>query len=85
MASSPGISLLVNIKQKATNILESRSLKMSLLQSITDIVYNAQNIGMIAKVIEELVRNESFIETCNFFRTHAVHHYQQTRIRLQDK
>jgi hypothetical protein len=81
MVSSPAI----NMKQKSTKMLESKSLKMSLLQSIRDIVYNAQNIGMIATVFEELVRNESFIETCNFLKSHAVHHYQQTRIRLQDK
>jgi hypothetical protein len=85
MVSSPGISWLVNMKQKANKMLESRSLKMSLLQSITDIVYNVQNIGMIATVFEELIGNESFIETCNFLRSHAVHHYQQTKIRLQDK
>jgi hypothetical protein len=34
---------------------------------------------MIDTVFEELVRNKSCIETCNFFRSHAVHHDQQTK------
>ena len=34
-------------------------------------VQNAQNIGMVDTVFEQLVRNKSFIETCNFLRSHA--------------
>jgi hypothetical protein len=30
-------------------------------------------------VFEELVRNKSFIETCNFLRSHAVRHDQQNK------
>jgi hypothetical protein len=42
-------------------------------------VQNAQNIGMVGTVFEELVRNKSFIETCNFLRSHAVRHDQQNK------
>jgi hypothetical protein len=42
-------------------------------------VQNAQNIGMVDTVLEELVRNKSFIETCNFLRSHAVRHDQHTK------
>ena len=42
-------------------------------------VQNAKNIGMLDTVFEELVRNKSFIETCNFLRSHAVRHDQQTK------
>jgi hypothetical protein len=38
------------------------------------IVQNSQNI-----VFEELVRYISFIETCNFLRSHALRHDQQTK------
>jgi hypothetical protein len=31
-------------------------------------VQNAQNIGMLDTVFEELVNDKSFIETCNFLR-----------------
>jgi hypothetical protein len=35
-------------------------------------VQNAQNIGLDHKVFEELVSDKSFIETCNFLRSHAI-------------
>jgi hypothetical protein len=41
-------------------------------------VQNSQNIGMIDTVLKELVRNRSFIETCNFLRSYAVRDDQQT-------
>jgi hypothetical protein len=40
-------------------------------------VQNAQSIGMVDTIFEELVRNKSFIETYNFLRSHAVRHDQQ--------
>jgi hypothetical protein len=39
-------------------------------------VQNTQNIGMLDKVFEELIRNKSFIETCNFLRSHDVSYYK---------
>jgi hypothetical protein len=33
---------------------------------------NAQNIGLVDTVFEELVSDESFIETCNFLRSHSI-------------
>jgi hypothetical protein len=33
---------------------------------------NAQNIGFLDTVFEELVSDKSFIETCNFLRSHAI-------------
>jgi hypothetical protein len=35
-------------------------------------VQNAQNIGLVDTVFEELVSDKSFIETCNFLRLHAI-------------
>jgi hypothetical protein len=35
-------------------------------------VQNAQNIGLIDTVFEELVSDKSFIETCNFLRSYAI-------------
>jgi hypothetical protein len=35
-------------------------------------VQNAQNIGVVDIVFEELVSDKSFIESCNFFRSHAI-------------
>jgi hypothetical protein len=35
-------------------------------------VHNAQNIGLVDTVFEELVSDKSFIETCNFLRSHAI-------------
>jgi hypothetical protein len=35
-------------------------------------VQNAQNIGLDNTVFEELVSDKSFIETCNFLRSHAI-------------
>jgi UV DNA damage repair endonuclease len=40
-------------------------------------VHNAQNIGLVDTVIEELVSDKSFIETCNFFRSYAIRLDQQ--------
>jgi hypothetical protein len=31
-----------------------------------------QNIGLVDKVFEEVVSDKSFIETCNFLRSHAI-------------
>ena len=45
------------------------------------LVQNAQNIGMVDTVFEELVRNKTFIETCNFLRSHAIRHDQQNKER----
>jgi hypothetical protein len=35
-------------------------------------VQNAQNIGLVDTVFEEQVSDKSFIETCNFLRSHAI-------------
>jgi hypothetical protein len=40
-------------------------------------VQNAQNIGLVDKVFEELVIDKSFIENCNFLRSHAIRLDQQ--------
>jgi hypothetical protein len=42
-------------------------------------IQNAQNIGMVDTVFEALVNDESFPETCNFLRSHANRHDQQTK------
>jgi hypothetical protein len=42
-------------------------------------VQNAQNIGMVDTVLEELVRNKSLVENCNFLISHAVRHVQQNK------
>jgi hypothetical protein len=42
---------------------------------------NAQNIGMVDTVFEELVRIMSNIEACNFLRSQAVHNDQQNKIK----
>ena len=39
-------------------------------------VQNAHNIGLVDAVFEELVSDKSFIETCNFLRSHAIRHDQ---------
>jgi hypothetical protein len=36
------------------------------------LVQNAQNIGLVDKVFDELVSDKSFIETCNFLRSHDI-------------
>jgi hypothetical protein len=41
------------------------------------IVQNAQNIGLVDTVFEEQVSDKSFIETCNFLRSHATRLDQQ--------
>jgi hypothetical protein len=40
-------------------------------------VQNSQNIGLVDTVFEELVSDKSFIETCNFLRSHAIRFNQQ--------
>jgi hypothetical protein len=40
-------------------------------------VQNAQNIGLVDRVFEEVVSDESFIETCDFLRSHAIRLDQQ--------
>jgi hypothetical protein len=40
-------------------------------------VQNAQNIGLVDKVFEEIVSDKSFIETCNFLRSHPIRLDQQ--------
>jgi hypothetical protein len=40
-------------------------------------VQNAQNIGLVDTVFDELFSDKSFIETCNFLRTHAIRLDQQ--------
>jgi hypothetical protein len=36
------------------------------------LIQNAQNIGLVDTVFEELVIDKCFIETCNFLRSHAI-------------
>jgi hypothetical protein len=43
------------------------------------LVQNAQNIGMADTVFEALVDDKSFLETCNFLRSHAIRHDQQSK------
>jgi hypothetical protein len=43
------------------------------------LVQNVQNIGMIDTVFEALVNDKSFLETCNFLRSHAIRHDQQAQ------
>jgi hypothetical protein len=38
---------------------------------------NAQNIGLVDTVFEELVSDKLSTETCNFHRLHAIRHDQQ--------
>jgi hypothetical protein len=40
-------------------------------------VLNVQNTGLVDTVFEELVRDKSLIETCNFLRSHAIRLDQQ--------
>jgi hypothetical protein len=40
-------------------------------------VQNAQNIGLVDTVFEELVSDKSFIETCDILRSHAIRLDQQ--------
>jgi hypothetical protein len=48
-------------------------------------VQNAQNIGLVDAVFGELVSDKSFIETCNFLRSHAIRLDQQYKEKLQDR
>ena len=43
------------------------------------LVQNAQNIGIVDTVLEELVSHKSFTETCNFLRSHATRYDQQNK------
>jgi hypothetical protein len=42
-------------------------------------VQNTQIIGSVDAIFEELVRNKSFSESCNFLRSHAVPHDNQNK------
>jgi hypothetical protein len=42
-------------------------------------VQNAQNIGLVDTTFGELVGDKSFIETCNFLRSHAIRLDQQSK------
>jgi hypothetical protein len=49
-------------------------------------VQNAQNIDLVDTVFEELVSDQSFIETCNFLTSHAIrldHQYKEKKIDSQ--
>jgi len=43
------------------------------------LVQNAHNIGMVDTVFEALVDDKSFLETCNFPRSHAIRYDQQNK------
>jgi hypothetical protein len=43
------------------------------------LVQNAKNIGMVDTVFEALVSDKSFLETCNFLRSHAIRYDQQNK------
>jgi hypothetical protein len=43
------------------------------------LVQNAQHIGMVDTVFEALVDDKSFLETCNFLRSHAIRHDQPNK------
>ena len=45
-------------------------------------IQNAQNIGLVDTVFEELVSDKSLMETCNFLRSHAIRYDQQNREKL---
>jgi hypothetical protein len=42
-------------------------------------VQNARSIGLIDTVFEDLVSDESFIEMCNFLKSHTIRHDQQNK------
>jgi hypothetical protein len=44
-------------------------------------VQNAQNIGLVDTVFEELVSDKSFVETFNFLRSHAIRLDQQYKVK----
>jgi hypothetical protein len=44
-------------------------------------VLNAQNIGLVDTVFEELVSDKSFIETCDFLRSYAIRLDQQYKVK----
>jgi hypothetical protein len=41
------------------------------------LIQNAQNIGLVDTVLEDLVSNKSSTETCNFLRSHAIRYDHQ--------
>ena len=43
------------------------------------LVQNAQNIGIVDTIFEELVSDKSFTETCNFLRSHAIRYDHQNK------
>jgi hypothetical protein len=43
------------------------------------LIQNAQNIGLVDTVFEELVSNKSFTEACNFIRSHAIRFDHQNK------
>jgi hypothetical protein len=49
------------------------------------IVQHAQNIGLVDRVVEELVSDNSFIETCDFLRSHAIRYDQQNKEKVATK
>jgi hypothetical protein len=62
----------------------NRNVRIKRLKSVITkkrrFVQNAKNIGLIDTVFEELVSEKSFIETCNFLRSHAIrldHQYKE--------
>jgi hypothetical protein len=61
---------LIILVQKTWNDDDIRKLQL---------IQNAQNIGLIDTVIEELVSNKSFTETCNFLRSHAIRYDHQNK------
>jgi hypothetical protein len=49
-------------------------------------VQNAQNIGLVDTTFEEVICDRSFIEICNFLRSHAIRldqHYKEKAARCK--
>ena len=44
-----------------------------------------RTLAWLTQYFEELVRNKTFIETCNFLRSHAIRHDQQNKERTARK
>jgi hypothetical protein len=49
------------------------------------LVQNAQNIGMVDTVFEALVSDKSFLEKCNFLRSHAIDMISKIKKKMQDR
>jgi hypothetical protein len=45
-------------------------------------VKDAQNIGIVDTIFEELVKDKSFAEKWNFIRSHAIRYDQQSKEKL---